>query len=300
MMLPSCRYSTAVQSRLLCAFLAVWLAGCTAVQLSYNHAGSLLRYKVSDYVDLDETQSIAFQERFSRVQDWHRAKELPAYVQFLEAAGARFSRGLSRADVDWAATTLRTHYRVLTSRAVEEAIPLLPTLSAEQLQSLEKGLAKDESKFRREWLSGGQARRERYVTEKMVERFEQWTGDLSAAQQARVGAFVRAHPNINDVRLQERRRWQREALDLIGGYRAPGELRPRLIRMFAEPDATRPADYQRIMRNYESDLSELIVELDKTLSAEQRQAALRRIERYARDFRELSLQKPSSQQASPP
>ena len=122
----------------------------------------------------------------------------------------------------------------------------------------------------------------------MVEQFEEWTGDLNSSQRSRIDRFVLSHPEIYERRLEERRRWQRQAVALIKSHRTASELAPLLGRLFAEPESGRPENYVRDMRRWESDLAGLIVDLVATLSAEQRARVLRRLERYAEDFRALS------------
>jgi len=263
-------------------------AGCTAVQFSYNNAGGLVRYVVWEYVDLDGSQSQALQQHVARLQEWHRGSELPDYVQFLQSLKSRAGRGLTHQDVDWAVDTIRQSYHRAAVRAAEEAAPILTTLNAEQLASIERKFAKDDAKFVKEWLSGSANRRERYAADKMVERFEEWTGNLSAEQELLIRQFVRAHPRNAELRLEDRRRWQRSVLRLVREARSAEELSPALARLFGEPDRDRREDYLRETRRWESDLADLVVDMDHTLSAEQRARTLRRIDRYAEDFTALS------------
>jgi hypothetical protein len=264
------------------------LSGCTAVQFTYNNANSLIRYMAWDYVELDDSQSDQLRERVARLHAWHRANELPAYAAFLEDARGRVSKGAARSDVEWAIAALRKTYRGMAARAAQEAAPILVTLRPEQIESLERRLAKDDAKFVREWLSGSAARRERRATERTLERFEDWTGDLTGPQRERIEQFVRAHPRIQEVRLEDRRRWQKQAVAYLREYRKPDELGPRLAKLFSEPDAARDADYARETRSWESDLADLLVDIDRSLSAEQRDRVLRRMARYRDDFRALS------------
>ncbi len=269
------------------AVAVVLLASCTAVRVSYNNADSLMRYVVWRYVDLDPRQSDALQQRLARLHDWHRSNELPAYVDFLHSVRSRFARGLAAPDVGWAIDAMRTHYRITAGHAATEAAPLLLTLSPEQIASIERRFAKEDAKFEHEWLNGSPERRERRAAERLIERFEQWTGDLDHDQQARIRDFVKAHPRDAQLRLQDRRRWQRAAVELVRQYRRAEDLAPRLARLFGEPDSGRSPEYVAEMRRWESDLGRLIVELSRSLSAEQRERVLRRIDRYAEDFQSL-------------
>ena len=288
----------------LCPLFAVaalaGLAGCSAVQFSYNNAGGLIRFMARDYADLDPAQSEALRRGVADLQDWHRNYELPEYVRVLQSAGKRVSRGVTRIDIDWAIDTLRKDYRRFAGRAAEEAAPLLVTLRTEQIDSIEKKLAKDEAKYVKEWLSDNPMRRERHASERMIDRFEEWTGNLSREQQARIKLFVHEHPRNAEIRLEERRRWQKTAVQLLRERRKADELASQLALLFGEPDTQRSDEYVRETRRWESDLANLVVELDKTLTAEQRARVLRRMERYADDFNALTQAPRMAQQSAAP
>ena len=267
---------------------AMLLSGCTAVQFTYNNAESLARYFAWDYVEPDAQQSEALQQRVVKLQQWHRANELPVYASFLDDVSRRAARGVTRADVEWVTASLRSTFRRLAAMAAEEASPILVTLTPQQLDGLERRLAKDHAKYTRDWLSGSPARRERRAVERMVERFEDWTGDLEANQRVLIEKFVRDHPRIAEVRLEDRKRWQRLALEDMRRLKSTDQLAPRLVKLFSDPDATRSDDYRNEEGRWESDLADLIVAIDKTLTDEQRALVQRRISRYANDFRELA------------
>jgi hypothetical protein len=262
--------------------------GCTALRFTYNNANSLIRYMAWDYVELDDAQSAALQQRVAGLHEWHRANELPMYAEFIEQASARVSKGTTQKDVAWAIEAMRKTYKRMASRSAEEAAPILVTLRPEQIAALEKRLAKNDAKFVREWLSGSAARRERHAMERMVERFEEWTGGLTKPQRDRIERFVRAHPRIQEVRLEDRRRWQKQAVGHIKEFKTAEELASRLASLFSQPDASRNDDYTRETHSWQNDLADLLVDLDRMLSVEQRSRVIRRMARYADDFRALS------------
>ncbi len=276
-----------VRKNLMVLGLALMLGACSALQFSYNNADSVLRYMAWDYFDLDNEQAETLHQHFVRLREWHRANELPIYTGLLQTAGQRISRGVTRTDVEWATGTLRSHYRALAQRAAHDATPILATLRAEQIAALEKKFSKENAKFSEQWILGEERVRIRKRTERMIDSIEDWTGELTAAQRARVGRFISAHPRNSALRLQERHRVQREVVTLLRRHKNPAELAVPLGRLFSEPESGRPEEYLRETRRWESEMAELIVDISAGLSTEQRSRVLRRMDRYAEDLRAL-------------
>ncbi|MSQ52558.1 MAG: hypothetical protein EXR28_11780 [Betaproteobacteria bacterium] len=275
--------------RFLAALALVFsLAACSTLRFSYNNADGLLRYMAWDYFDVDSDQAESLQQRFARLRDWHRSSELPAYLALLQTAGEKASKGLTGADVDWAIAAIRSHYRLLLARAAQDAAPVLVSLKPAQIGALEKKLAKEDSRYVEEWLAGEEKTRQRKRIDRMVERFEEWTGDLNAAQRSRIEKFVNAHSREYEMRLEERRRWQREAVALLRRHKSAPELALPLGRLYSHPESGRSEEYMGAMRRWDADFSALVADLHATLGAEQRARVLKRMERYAEDFRALA------------
>ncbi len=277
--------------------VAVALGGCTAVRLAYNNADVLVRYMASDYVDLDPSQADEFKSRLARFHGWHRAQELPAYAVFLSEAGRRLEKGVVEEDVAWAAAQLRAHYRRLAVQATREASMVLVTLSPAQIADMEKKLSDINAKFARERHLDEQDKRLRRNAKQMNKQFDDWLGSLTDAQEARIERFVREHDALSLSRFEDRKRRQREGVALIRSERDPALLAPRLVELFVDPDAGRAVELRAAIARYEADLTRLIVDMDRSASAEQRTQALRRVARYANDFQVLAAQKPAA--ASP-
>ena len=269
---------------------AALLGGCAMVRIVYNNAEPLVRYTAHDYFDLDERQSEQFRKRLLQFHDWHRTTELPVYAELFRTAVKKAVNGFSREEVSWAAEALRARYHMLVTRAVEDAAPILVTLSPPQIAELERRLAKANAKYAREFLPEDERRRHRAQLKRMLDRFSGWTGTLTDAQEARIERFVQAHARTTAMRFDNRRRWQREAVALIRQQRSPEALAPRLADIFTHPAAHRTPEFTAALERWEAQFTDLILDLEPTLSAEQRALVLRRMERYAEDFEALSAQ----------
>jgi hypothetical protein len=288
--------------RFLIVVLAAALAGCgSVVRIAYNNGDLALRIVAHEYLDLDDGQQDLLKAQLARFHEWHRREELPLYAGSFQSAADRLARGLTREDVTWAVAAVRGRYRVLVAQAADEGAPVLATLGPDNYAALEKKLAEVNERFAKEYLAGDQAQRDRARAKWLEERFEFFLGDLTDAQSALILRFVQSQPRMSEVRLEDRRRRQQEFVRLLKDYRSSPELAERVRGFFLNWERDRGAEHARLAREWEDRLARLVLEIDRTLTAEQRQYAVQRFESFAEDCRILARQgRPSGTTASLP
>ncbi|HEY7761172.1 MAG TPA: DUF6279 family lipoprotein [Burkholderiales bacterium] len=268
--------------------LVALIAACSTVRLSYDNADWLLARMAGRYVDLSDGQARAFKTGLSHVHAWHRAEELPRYAQTFDQAAGRLARGLSREDVEWAVQAVRGRARVLAERAAGQIAPVLRTLSDQQVDEMEREFEEDNRQFARLHLRGDSSRVTARRADWLCERLEDWVGGLSAEQRARVWALVADFPEMPRLRLEERKRRQAVFLALVREHRSSPDLDPRLAAFLADPTAGRAASNRHAMARWERQFVDMLVELDRSLTPEQRRQAVAKLRAYAADFRTLA------------
>ena len=273
------------------AVCASFLAACSMTRLGYDYADTVVRYMASNYLDLDAVQSEDLKPRLVRLHHWHRVNELPAYAALLRSASQRAAKGITAEDVAWGLGNVRARYRRFAAQAVEDAAPVLATLGLAQLTALEHKFAENNEKFAKQFLSQDDKKRRRAQTKRMLERFRDFAGDLTLEQEARIERFALAHERHVALRFEDRQRWQRDVVALLRQQRAPQELGRRLAGMFNEPELRRSDEFIREDKRWDEDLGQLIVDLDRSLSFEQRARVVRRLSDYAEDFSVLAGRK---------
>jgi hypothetical protein len=237
-------------------------------------------------LDLEDEQWRLARGAIDRFHAWHRRAELARYAALLQDAADRVQDGLTRDDVEWGIASLRERYAVLVSAAVRESAPLLAQLDADNVAALARHFAGEDRKRVRERLSGDPAKRERERTDAIRRRLEDWTGPLSEAQVEPVRHFVRATADYPRHAHESRVRKQRALVELLernvraGNGEVTAELHSFLLAWESERDASRLAHQERFV--------ELILDLDRTLTATQRERAVARLDRYAEDFQALA------------
>ena len=264
------------------------LAACSAIKFTYNNADTVIRLAAWDYLDLEREQEDELKLLIAKYMEWHRREEMPVIARLAGEALERVNRRITVADVGWMIEQGRQRYRRAATRAAEEAAPVLATLNESQIQGLQKKFVKANAKYEKEFLSGDESRRLKARRKRMVDNIEEWTGNLTDAQEARVDRFLREHPRSNDIRMAERVRWQGELIAALRASRDPAALAVQIGRVFSDPERGRSEEYLRETRRWESDFAQMLVELEATLTPEQRRRAVNRLAGFARDFRELA------------
>ncbi len=285
----------------------VLLPGCSAIQFAYNNVQTAARFMVSDYVDFDSAQADEFKARFTRFHDWHRGHELPVYASLLTEAGGRIQRGLVEDDVRWAITTTRDRYHQLAARAIAEAVPMLVAMKPAQVQEIEKGMAEKNAKFEKDNINADPRKVLKRRIGQMEGYFEDWLGTLTSAQENLIASFVSAHSDLTALRYTDRRRWQREAIAALRAHAgnkgeaaqlAAAQLTNLLTDLVVHPEKGRQPAIRQALAHYDDELAALVVAIDRTLSAEQRAHAVKRMQAYADDFTALSRRKAADKPSS--
>jgi len=260
------------------------LGGCSALRLAYENADTYLHYRANSYLDLEGKASEELEERIGEFFNWHRKNALPQYARIGEEAARRLDDGLSREDLVWGYDLLVAHARQSLRVAAERMAPLLDRLSAEQAAKMEKRFAEDNRKFAREYLRGSEPERRKRLAKRVEERLEDWVGNLSQSQLERVKQHSERAPLYDEMRDRDRKRLQGELLDMV----RKREAQKRLPERAANWERGREPAYAAASETGRKEYFALLLELDKTLSPEQRARAQANFRRYAEDFNVLA------------
>lgn len=270
--------------RVLAALLAACvLAGCSMVRLAYENADSYLRWRAGYYLDVHGEQADELDAAIDAFHEWHRQQALPEYARLAAEAAQRVGDGVTPEDLVWGYDSLVAQSRIGLREAAQRIAPLLGRLDAQQIAHIESRLAEENRRFAREFLRGSEkARRERRA-ERIVKRLEEWVGRLSAAQVGRVTQYSGRVPLLAGMRLADHKRVQAAGLELLRSHRI--EALPEFVAYW---DRERDPAYAAAIANAQRELFALLLDLDGTLSAEQRAHAVANLRRYAAEFQMLS------------
>jgi hypothetical protein len=276
-----------VKARLLFAVLALTLvSGCSVTRIAYNNADAFLRWQANHYLDFQGEQTEELDRTLAAFLAWHRATALPQYARLADEAAARVLRGIKPEDLDWGYDAVRAQIREALGAAAGEAAGLLDRLGPEQISHLEQRLAADNREFAKEQVHGTMEERHQRRVKRNVERLEEWFGRLSEAQIERVQRYSARAPFAAELRGRDRKRRQAEFLALLRAR----EAKRRLVPWAQDWEGGREPAYAEAVRAIRAEYVDLLLDLERTLAAEQREHLAGRLKRYAGLFESLGRQ----------
>lgn len=268
------------------------LLACSAVRLAYNNLPEFSYWWLDGYLDLNGAQSLRVRDELNRLLAWHRRNELPRLAALLARAQALAPQDLSPGQACELVEAIRERLLAVARQAEPAGTELALSLNQAQLRQLESKYAKSNAAYRKEWLElRPQARLDKRY-EQLLERNEDFYGDLDAAQRALLRQQVTQSSFSPPMLDTERKRRQQEALALLRRLLAepasPAEARAALhayVTRVAVPDAGSWREHQQALLQ---EGCHNLAALHNTTSAAQRDRAVRRLRAYEDDLRELA------------
>ena len=271
--------------------LGAALAACSAVKLAYNNLPEVGYWWLDGYFDFDSAQTPKVRDELAQLLAWHRQNELPRVLGLLQEAQALAPREVTAAQACRMADEIRERLLAVAERAEPAGTELALSLGEAQLRQLERKYAKNNADYRKEWLSRSAAEVQEKRYDKFVERLEDFYGRLTADQRDMVRRQVAQ--SVFDPRLAdaERRKRQQEALQLLRGFNAApppaAEARAAIhayVMRIADPP---PGPWREHQQALLQEGCRNLAALHNATSASQREQAVRRLQAYQDDLRQL-------------
>lgn len=272
------------------------LASCSTIKIAYNNAASVGYWWLDGYVDFNEAQTLQLRADLARLHAWHRATELPQYIELLQQMEQLAPADIGPEQVCAIAQEMRRHLGTLMAQIEPAAAALAMTLTTAQLQGLERKYTKTDARYRKEWLSATPAKQLEKRYKQWLERTEMIYGRLDGAQKDRLRTQVARSGFDARISYEERLRRQQDALQTlrqITQARLPeGEARD-LVHGYLERtlDSPNPAyrAYQQAL--LQEDCRSVALTHNSTTPV-QRDTAVQRLRTYERDLVQLAVQQP--------
>lgn len=274
--------------------LMAMLAACSTIRFTYNHGDTLLYWWLNAYIDLDSEQSDEVKKDINNLFQWHRSTQLRDYAGLLNKMQRQMGDGnVTQEELlsDYRDIMARTE--LLAFKALPQLADLAMTIKPAQIAQMEQKFAKNNDKFRKEFMSGSVEDQHKARFKKAMDQFELWFGSFSREQEAQLRKASDARPLDNDVFLQERVLRQKKIVALLRRVhdqklnkdQTMAAIHDLLRDFFGRMDAPeRKAFYDA----YVDSTSKYILTAIKLTTPQQKQHAQQRMQGWINDFNALA------------
>jgi len=273
--------------------VSVLLSGCgLALRIGYNQGASLALRWLDSYAEFDDAQTLRVRAALDEWFAWHRRTQLPDYADLLARARAELPGSATAERMCAWSNGLRARFDTAIEHAVPAMAEIMPTLSAQQIASIEKRYASRNDEYRDDFLHRDPAKRKKAATEREIERAEEFYGRLDDAQRAFVVRAVAESPWDGDMAYAERLRRQQDMLAIVrrlaatraSPAEAEAEIRGYLKRIERSPQEA----YRRYLARLVDYNCVYAAALHNLTTAEQRQKAAKKLKGYEEELRALA------------
>ncbi len=279
------KFLSSISALLIIILLSSGLSGCSTTQIAYNYADWLLIHRIDYYFGVTKMQNRFIKQRLTKHFAWHRQNELPLYAHFLVMLKAKAQDGLTQEELDWAFDSVDARLLELFSRLLPDTAFFLSSLHPDQIDYFERKVIKPYQEKREKSAEEIKKRLEERA-DKIIDKMEDWFGNLSKAQEKQITRLTFSLPDIKEDWAAYRQMKREELIRFLREKPSSSEIQALLKAWVIAPSY--PVESQAKFENMADATKALILQIDPLITPKQRQKALKRLEDYIEDFRTLS------------
>ncbi|MFK7890740.1 MAG: DUF6279 family lipoprotein [Granulosicoccus sp.] len=157
------------------------LVGCTnsrfIVRPLYNNLDNRMLSQFNRLAEFDEAQQAIFEKQVGTFHVWHRQSELPEYARLLRDVATTIGQNVTTPDQvnDWMNRAEIHSQAVRRCHPINFSIPLIRTLSVQQLASIEQEFHEEQAENRERYESRTPQQR----VQRRLDKMETWAGRLN-------------------------------------------------------------------------------------------------------------------------
>ena len=293
----TCPPARAWRTLLLASTLA--LGACTNSKLVigplYNRLDDRMRDEFEKLGEFDERQTELFEAALGTGHVWHRQSELPRYARILDDIASSIARpGATRpADVTrWAREIEARSVAARECHPVNFSLPLMKSLSDEQVDFIERRFASERKENRERYLERTVEERREY-RQKNIEKWAARIGlDFTAEQRAMLRTALTRQVSLREQYWALSDAWKEKLFRLAREQDAPdydSRMSAHLGQLWTLLESAHPDEWQRNRELWR----DFAIRFVTSMTPEQRQAGSAWLAKMAETLESISRDEPS-------
>jgi hypothetical protein len=277
----------ALRALLAVLVISVSTSGCTT-KLAYDFLDWGLYWELRDYVKFNRDQRFRVKDEISQLIDWHRSEELPQYADQLEKLSKELKSGTTVGQLEESYNNLRDSWQRIVIKTLPAAVDIISNLNDEQVNDFFEMLIEKEGDDAKKIEKGTHVRtvkkREAYVSKKIVDLI----GKLNEDQKSLIAQWALSMKPTQELSLAQAIQWRTRMQTVLAERHNEQQMEDNLMVLFANPEQLRSASYRRVIEKNKRLIMQLLFDLNRTLTNQQRSKLIKKLQSYINDFRDLS------------
>lgn len=271
--------------------LVVLLFGLTAcsTKFSYHFLDWAIGWELDDYVSLDKNQQKVVDGLIDKFVLWHQSEELGHYVAQLTEVEQQIQTNTLTPAL-WAehVTLAKRHWFRLFEFALAEMLPIISSLTDEQVKQILTQSRKDEQELIKEFAGKTPEQLQQEADENLIEQFDDWLGSVTDEQKTLIHQYNQQRLSTLDMWLDYRHEWLRQFEVALGQRSDITLLTERLTLLMTRPDELKSEKHRAILRQNTEAFGGLLLTINASLSAKQSKHFYKKLNKLIQDLRELN------------
>ena len=286
--LPLPSIFSSLDSRFIFVIALTSILSACSLKSVYNNLDYLIPSYVEGMVSLDDMLEEHVEQRTLVLINWHRNTQLEQYADLLRSYQRDFGPQLTEQRVSRHMSSMEKLWQPLAEKLNEEMDVLLPLLNAEQLEELFASIDEKNKEFYEEYVDLDEAELIEEYTDRLVDNYQIWLGDLSGQQEADIEKAAHRFHSSAHLRLEQRKLWQNSIREILYSD-DPAEMKSERLRAYFKAFNIDHVD--ALSEAYEANrevIAWLTVKLVHAATAEQKEHFMNKTDDYIRIFTELA------------
>ena len=258
--------------------LSATVSACGALEFLYNRADWLATRYVDGIAELSDVQYEALNARFTKTLAWHREHELPRYVEILQDIEDAILENADSARVTLIMNAVDARWKDLFRRLSADVAPTLVNLSSEQLAYLGREFEERAQERQEKFLAADLDERRLKRQERILERTQDWAGELEYEQRVKLRAAIDRMPSNSDTWADYQRAHESRLLEMLQTGVPQADVQAFLSSWLS--GESRSEALRKSALQWRDRLADYLVEVNALMSPDQRDSVLTRVRSY--------------------
>ena len=258
--------------------LSATVSACGALEFLYNRADWLATRYVDGLAELSDVQYEALNARFTKTLAWHREHELPRYVEILQDIEDAILENADSARVTLIMNAVDARWKDLFRRLSADVAPTLVNLSSEQLAYLGREFEERAQERQEKFVAADLDERRLKRQERILERTQDWAGELEYEQRVKLRAAIDRIPSNSDTWADYQRAHESRLLEMLQTSVPQADVQTFLSSWLS--GESRSEALRKSALQWRDRLADYLVEVNALMSPDQRDSVLTRVRSY--------------------